>query len=139
MYPKNKAQIYKNSNPAVRCEIFSCFDSATRVVGRPDGPRSLAVNLCERCYQSIVDSLIINEGERLLERKLELEHEEAVRKEKETYGGREFTCQTCGEVYYSPQRLGICVREHNRADRQAAEQEMLEKAKAEKEGAEVGA
>ncbi len=110
MYPRDKAQVCENSNPAVRCDIFSCYQPATHFIGRPDGPRNLPMNLCKRCYQSLVDSIIVREGENLLKRKEELERDENIRKDKETYGGREFVCKQCGEIFYSPQRLGVHVR-----------------------------
>ena len=116
MFPGDNVQVLKNNNPAIRCETFSCFESAAYFIGRPDGPRNLAMNLCSRCYRSLVDSIILLEGEALLQRIKELEQEEIVRMDKETYGGREFACKECGEVFYSPQRLGAHVKSAHRGE-----------------------
>lgn len=110
MIPRNKAQVFSNGNPAVRCDIFSCIQPATHVIGRPDGPRNMPMNLCKNCYDSLVESIIVTEGEMLLRRKEALEKEESDRKSKEAYGGREFECKYCGEIFYSPQKLGAHVR-----------------------------
>lgn len=106
MIPRHKAQVMENSNPAVRCDIFSCIEPATEFIGRPDGPRNLAINLCAGCYRSVLDSIIEREGSALWERKKELEAEESTRKDKEAYGGKEFVCSECGEIFYAPHKLG---------------------------------
>ena len=109
MYPKDKLQLFKNENPAVRCETFCCFQPATYFIGRPDGPRNMYTNLCQSCKDSLVDGLIHNEKEALLQRIKDLEKIE--RQEKEKKEGKEYNCQYCGQgPFYSGLALANHVR-----------------------------
>jgi len=108
VYSKDKLQIFKNNNPAVRCETFCCYKPAAYFIGRPDGPRNLFLNLCQECKDSLIDSIIHSEKEALLNRIKEIEKQE--REEREKQEGKEYTCKYCGKVFYSALALANHVR-----------------------------
>lgn len=56
-FPRNKAQITDNPFQSVTCEIFGCRNVAKHFIGRPDGPLSLMLNVCDDCLQDILDSV----------------------------------------------------------------------------------
>ncbi len=55
--PRNVAQVIPNTNKSIFCETFSCRTPASWFVGRPDGPRMLWHNFCQRCMEGIVANL----------------------------------------------------------------------------------
>lgn len=122
--PKNKPQIFHNPYNAY-CDIYLCSNQANHFIGRPDGPLSLCLNLCDECLTSVLehmpDELKLRmtppAGYVLVERDYyeELQtNAEAAQTEPESEPERtqQFTCTECGKSYPTRQGLAAHMRVH---------------------------
>jgi len=57
-----RAQIWP-SEMMLYCDMYLCTEFAAWHLGRPDGPLNNLVNLCDKCKNSIVESLNIEQKE----------------------------------------------------------------------------
>jgi len=55
--PKNKAQIFPQPYPSAPCDMYGCSNRAKWFIGRPDGPLSLPLRVCDECMRNIVASV----------------------------------------------------------------------------------
>ena len=105
-----KAQIFSNKGMVVFCDTFNCHQRALYFIGNPVGPMMQYMNLCQECRDSILRSLIDEDRQGVTDMISNIELEERIAREKETHGGKEFPCKYCGEIFYSPNSLGIHSR-----------------------------
>ena len=68
---KSQAQAFPTSVKA-SCDIYRCYKPAAYMIGRPDGPRELCLNVCEGHFRELQDSMapdpvVVLEGD-ILER-----------------------------------------------------------------------
>ena len=92
------------------CETYLCNQQAKYFIGREDGPLMIKMNLCEGCKQSILDHLIKEDRDKILDKIQKMKEEEWVADAKERYGGKEYKCKQCDEIFYSPPMLASHVK-----------------------------
>ncbi len=97
------------------CETYLCNQPAQYFIGPKDGPLMLKMNLCKDCKQSVLDGLIKEDEEYVLERVKQIKEETSIAGAKERYGGKEFPCDKCGEIFYSPPMLASHVKKAHKA------------------------
>ena len=54
---KSKPQLFPNPFSSASCDIFNCSRRAKYFIGRPDGPLSIGLRICEDCARSVIDLL----------------------------------------------------------------------------------
>lgn len=57
MMDKTEVQLFDNDYKQ-RCETFGCGETSRYFVGRPDAPLSTALNLCQKCTDQLVESIV---------------------------------------------------------------------------------
>lgn len=125
--PKNKPQIFHNPYNAY-CDIYLCSNMTNHFIGRPDGPLSLCLNLCDECLTSILQhipdemkqhitppdgySLIKEESFDNMTTELMQLRNQIKELESEPETTQQFTCTECGKYYPTQQGLAAHMRVH---------------------------
>lgn len=54
---QSRPQLFPNPFSSAPCDIFNCNRRAKYFIGRPDGPLSIGLRICEDCVRSVIDLL----------------------------------------------------------------------------------
>ncbi len=57
--PVNQLQLFRHSYP-VACETYNCHTTSKWFIGRPDAPLATTHRLCEKCLDTLVESILAN-------------------------------------------------------------------------------
>ena len=111
-----KATIHSNGGMLTFCETYLCNKPADYFIGPKDGPLKLKMNLCGDCRESILEEFIIEDMDYVSEKVKAMKERVMIEKAKEKYGGKEYFCKKCDQVFYSPSMLATHAKDAHRSE-----------------------
>ena len=118
--PKDKAQIFPQPYPSAPCDMYGCSNRAKWFIGRPDGPLSLPLRVCDECMRNIVAS-IPDEYLGAISAQSEAEKEAGKDTSGETEASVEsYLCPHCGKEFDKQQGLSAHLRHCKAANNEVA-------------------